>query len=740
MSKKQLERKLRAEQEETAFCFQEFIKTFQDVSPAPNKPFVRSGILNAKTGEEIETEKGQIYNPEPIIKQTSNMTMKNAIECARLLKENKPERHKGQEKPKTNLELLKEELKLRHLERGEKNKIKDDLSLYSFMGIFGSCDPTTTNLFIANIKPKITENDLIKIFGAYGPLASVKIMWPRNDEKNRTTNCGFVAFMCRSDAERAMSALKDVDEMSVRWGKPVEIPTHPIYVPPELLKSLIPPPHTGLPFNAQPIKQPYKYPTTNKEMEELLRNSIVKVTIPLGKRVLIIIHRLIEFVIREGPLFEAMIMNRELNNPDYQFLFDNQRAEHIYYRWKLYSIAQGESQRNWSTKEFRMFKTGSVWRPPLIPDYTKGMPDHLINLNSKVDKSMLSDAQRARFIQLIQGLNITKKKVGEAMVFCLNHVGAVKDIVDIVVDSFSNEATKAPKKLARLYLLSDVLYNSNMKKCYAPIYRTEFEKHLLEIVQQLHKTHNNLSMPSDKNIFNTKVIRVLKSWDLWKIYPIDFLNMLQSTFLGIAPENEADADSELDEPLDGANLIKRSIKNRAESLAKEEIKEKTFEPPKVPTPPPSPSLSGFIPSKWEVVDPEKVEAQAMSTKKFYDLEMERRIREKAEASPKKKVKSKPLVIDRNLLREIEVMVVHYQDDLESGRKKLKKGISLEKKLNSFRNHLLDKMRRNCKNKNRQSSTSSSSESSDSEKNEYKSHYNKHKKLTARQKSRKRSQK
>ena len=31
-----------------------------------------------------------------------------------------------------------------------------------------------------------------------------------------------------------------------------------------------------------------------------------------------LIHRMIEFVVREGPMFEAMIMNREINNPLYR--------------------------------------------------------------------------------------------------------------------------------------------------------------------------------------------------------------------------------------------------------------------------------------------------------------------------------------------------------------------------------------------------------------------------------------
>ena len=48
----------------------------------------------------------------------------------------------------------------------------------------------------------------MEIFGRYGPLASIKIMWPRNDEERlRGRNCGFVAFMTRRDAEAALEDL-----------------------------------------------------------------------------------------------------------------------------------------------------------------------------------------------------------------------------------------------------------------------------------------------------------------------------------------------------------------------------------------------------------------------------------------------------------------------------------------------------------------------------------------------------
>lgn len=42
--------------------------------------------------------------------------------------------------------------------------------------------------------------------------------------------------------------------MKLGWGKSVPIPAYPIYIPPSLAKLTMPPPPSGLPFNAQPSK------------------------------------------------------------------------------------------------------------------------------------------------------------------------------------------------------------------------------------------------------------------------------------------------------------------------------------------------------------------------------------------------------------------------------------------------------------------------------------------------------
>ena len=63
----------------------------------------------------------------------------------------------------------------------------------------------------------MNEEQLMKLFGQFGPLASVKIMWPRTEEeKSRNRNCGFVAFMKRKDGDKALSALKGLCESNTK--------------------------------------------------------------------------------------------------------------------------------------------------------------------------------------------------------------------------------------------------------------------------------------------------------------------------------------------------------------------------------------------------------------------------------------------------------------------------------------------------------------------------------------------
>jgi U2-associated protein SR140 len=113
-------------------------------------------------------------------------------------------------------------------------------------GSFDSGDPETTNIHVANLPPDVTEATLGYFFAKFGSIGSLKIMWPRGGleggpgagmtsvrRSNMSGLSGFVAFMRRRDAERAIRELDGYEwEGSVlrcTWGKSMPMPPRPIY-------------------------------------------------------------------------------------------------------------------------------------------------------------------------------------------------------------------------------------------------------------------------------------------------------------------------------------------------------------------------------------------------------------------------------------------------------------------------------------------------------------------------------
>lgn len=500
MNRKIDEKRKREENEAAASVYKEFVETFQNPqSSAVSKTWVKAGTYDAGTRKEDNRDKGKLYKPMP--KNLEEKASASTQEYAKMLatdskKDLLSTKKKPQDKKKSNLELFKEELRQMQEEREERHKYKHvartmlQTSVHSVLehpepiyrevasdtpGSFDNGDPNTTNLYLGNLNPKITEQQLMELFGKYGALASVKIMWPRSEEeKSRGRNCGFVAFMARKDAERALRGLTGKDvmgyEMKLGWGKAVPIMAHPIYIPPNLQRYAMPPPESGLPFNAQPLGDVTNLDKLDlevyiaddgkkREIDDVLYKSVVKVVIPTERPLLMLIHRMIEFVIREGPMFEALIMNREINNPMYKFLFENDSPAHIYYRWKLFSLLQGDTTSEWREKDFRMFSGSSIWKPPQLNFFSQGMPEELISEDegTEPNKGQLSVAQRNRLEDLIRHLTPERMKIADAMIFCIEHADAADEICECIAESLMNQETAIHKKIARIYLVSDIL-------------------------------------------------------------------------------------------------------------------------------------------------------------------------------------------------------------------------------------------------------------------------------------------
>ncbi|KAH8314367.1 hypothetical protein KR059_004863, partial [Drosophila kikkawai] len=784
LSKKEIEeQKKKEDAAAAAHAFVEFVETFQDAPTPSSKVWVKAGTYDAGSRREDKTEKGKLYKPGSKLLEKSSA--EKAEEYAKVLasdlkKDAGPLKKKNQEKKKSNLELFKEELRQIQEEREERHKYKHlavshapppqqpaaaapsssastSISQASNSsrdsGSFDTGDPNTTNLYLGNLNPKISEQQLMEIFGRYGPLASIKIMWPRSEEeKQRGRNCGFVAYMSRKDAERALRTLNGRYimgyEMRLGWGKTVPIMNTPIFAPQALLEMTLPPPPSGLPFNAQPPpseadvlpKKNYKEFDKDEDkenMERILSKCVVKVHIPTEKAVLNVIHRMIEFVIREGPMFEALIMIREMENPLFSFLFDNESPAHIYYRWKLFSLLQGDTPNEWKENEFRMFKNGPVWKPPIANFYTQGMPDELVVDPDApvVHKGALSNAQRDRLEDLIRQLTPERARIGDAMIFCIEHADAADEICECIAESLGSLKTPASKKIARLYLISDVLHNCTVKVANASFFRKSVEKQLMDIFENLHSYYSNIESRLKAEGFKSRVCNVLRTWEEWTIYPKEFMAQLRAKFLGkpyVMPassspqaeetpseealEEDIDGaplsgeekdDEDLDGvPLDGAALLKSALKRALPDAAtpqrgtpkKDEyldeidgvpLEEDFDGVPIEKESKPHVKMPGFIPSKWETVDPQQVEAQAITTSKWDTLDPPDPPKffssdDESEDDNSQKYNDEK----RQKLREIELKAIQYQDELESGKRRVEPGWTVAEQVEYFRKRLL----------------------------------------------------
>ncbi|KAG0422520.1 hypothetical protein HPB47_001663, partial [Ixodes persulcatus] len=631
---------------------------------------------------------------------------------------------------------------------------KPDEYRYPTLGSFDTGDPNTTNLYLGNLNPKMTEQELCEIFGRYGPLASVKIMWPRSqEERQRKRNCGFVAYMNRKDGERAIKHLSGNEvmgfEMKMGWGKAVPIPPHPVYIPPAMVELTLPPPPSGLPFNAQPHKKqaqpldPQSMPP--HEFDKILATAVVKVVIPTERSLLCLIHRMIEFVVREGPMFEAMIMNRELNNPMFRFLFENQSPAHVYYRWRLFSILQGDHPNRWRTQEFRMFEGGSLWKPPPMNPYLQGMPDELVEKEREASpakddnrKGSLSDSQRDKLEDMLRGLTPERPKIVEAMIYCIEHADAAEEIVDCITQSLSILETPLHKKVARLYLISDILHNCSVKVANASFFRKGFQVCLPDIFKEVHECFNNIEGRLKAEQFKQRVMSCFRAWEDWAIYPNDFLIRLQNIFLGLVPAPKASlvaedplTEGEASPPL--GPLIKEEPPDDVDGVPLLAVDPELDGLP-LPLPlgvsvaddldgvPLGEDLDGrpleenledsrpkFVPSKWETVDPETVQLQAVTTSKWdlldqgeedpsqEDIDGEPLV----ESSPRDDSQdSMPATLEllkpetgeerRAKLREIELKVMKFQDELESGRRPRKPGLTISAQVEHYRQKLIKK--------------------------------------------------
>ena len=260
-------------------------------------------------------------------------------------------------KPVRAIDAFLQELKQNQEEKSSSSSTSSSRHTLTSDGPRDLGDATTTNIFVGNLSPDVNEKDLVDAFAVYGDIASVKIMWPRRDEPpdasgGRISHQGFVSFMRREDAEIAIKAMHGAmllnQSLKLNWSRSVPLPSHPIALKGSKSggRSYAPPPIDSLSLPPGATKYDITFPT-DPALKEL-------------------IDLLAIYVMRYGLTFEHAMIQRAHTTSDVNlaFLTTTASLEHLYYRWRLWSLTQGDTLTHWRSRPFQMVEGGAYWVPP----------------------------------------------------------------------------------------------------------------------------------------------------------------------------------------------------------------------------------------------------------------------------------------------------------------------------------------------------------------------------------------
>jgi len=122
------------------------------------------------------------------------------------------------------------------------------------------------------------------------------------------------------------------------------------------------------------------------------------------------------------------------------------------------------------------------------------------------------------------------------MGFCISKAAASAEIVETITESLSLTETPVPKKIARLFLVSDILHNSSATVPNASSYRSGFQATLSQIFMSLHTCYKGITSRMGLETMKDQVVKLLHIWQAWSLFPLSFVMQLERILLYGSPD------------------------------------------------------------------------------------------------------------------------------------------------------------------------------------------------------------
>ena len=112
------------------------------------------------------------------------------------------------------------------------------------------------------------------------------------------------------------------------------------------------------------------------------------------------------------------------------------------------------------------------------------------------------------------------------MGFCLDNSKFSYHISLEIQKKIKSSKSNVPLKISLLFLISDILSNSSrISGCSS--FKVHLQSFLISIFESLRVTFSTISGRVSSSQFMDRVTRVLKVWDHWNIFPLEFINTLK---------------------------------------------------------------------------------------------------------------------------------------------------------------------------------------------------------------------
>lgn len=533
------------DQEEAAKIYAEYIRSFEPEENVSTSTFVKKTVLNPSNGDtsylknEQKREKHTGGNDKNVSatnrqyeKETDNTKNKQVKEIDSFLEEIKQKQKIWNEK-----KHLQERIE-QNISIEEKNEIRKRLKEIENNDMIASYYPKRemfANLFINNLSPEVTEEFLCKKFGAFGPVHSIKIMYPRTEEERRRNRIsGFVCFENKEDAELAKDTLNRTEILGhvvkIGWSKAIPKMTNEKKEINDLLMSLNKKKTTEngnvkagttSELLEQKKKRSFESGTSNFRRDKKMNYKMVELKIPEDKKVKEVIDLLAEYVTESGYNFEEAIKKREKNNSLFSFLFNESDLSN-YYRWRVYSLSQGDTIQNWRTDPFQIFRNGTIYIPPPLKKKVFKKTDVKRQKNVQLKKH-----QKQKLISILERLSKKRVSICRAMIFCAKHSDASAEVVKIIADYLTDMKQDLLKKVNVMYLLSDLLHNCSNEFYSLWSYRKHVEMELPRIFYHLKKHLKKCDSKVKVKLFVDSIMNLFNIWENWAIYNFFFMNGLK---------------------------------------------------------------------------------------------------------------------------------------------------------------------------------------------------------------------